>query len=106
MERSNLNVWRLQTRYDSNLKYILRNLKSADLINSYRVDRAHLNMMQLHQDTSYTMVWDEETLLEMFSPDPIAYARVAQYLETGVLPPAQAPASATTASKDASMETN
>ena len=111
MERAKLNVWRLQTRQDSNLKYLLRNLKTAGLINSYRVDRAHLNMVQLHQDSSYTMVEDDATLLEMFAPDPIGYARVAQYIETGVLPPPCVPVSAdsdqsSTAPKDASMDSD
>ena len=108
MDKAKMNVWRLQTRQDTDLKFVLKNLKQSDLINGYRVDRNHMNMVQMHQASHFVLVEDEAALLELFHPNIIAYTRVSEYLQTGVMPPPKAPESSEKGaeSSSAKMDTN
>ena len=55
-------------------------------MNAAKVDREHLNYMQINQGDPFKLIDTEADILEAFAPNPLAYAQVSRYFETGILP--------------------
>ena len=55
-------------------------LKEAGLVNAAKVDRQHLNYMQVNQGAPFKYIDTDSDILEAFASNPLAYAQVSQYL--------------------------